>query len=108
MLIYIYYIFLLSKWVDLGCCKYVKVVRKYNNKRKLLRRYLNRSSISLLLKRALDTLERNKTHSVNKWIKSTPGIFTRKFNDDELFILYLDSFNLKPVVIIVNNKIECL
>jgi len=61
-------------------------------------------SQALLLKKALYTLDQKKTHNPNKWIKSTPGIFIRKFNDDESFISYLGSYNLRPIVIVANNK----
>jgi len=65
-------------------------------------RYLgpDERSQALLLKKALDKITSNINSNGNKWIKSTPGIYSKSFLDDFSFIDYLDSSVQDPIIFI--------
>ena len=57
-------------------------------------------SQALLLKRALELAQNNKSQCFNNWRKSTPGFFFRKFENKNLLLSYLNSILLKEIIII--------
>ena len=65
-------------------------------------RYLgpDERSQAMLLKKALDKNLSNNNSIRNKWIKSTPGIYSKSFLDDFLFVDYLDSSVQDPIIFI--------
>ena len=69
-------------------------------------RYLgpDERSQALLLQKALIKIDQYKIPSNIDWIKSTPGIYIRTFQNDQTFILWLNSLNLKHIVCISNSN----
>jgi hypothetical protein len=65
-------------------------------------RYLgpDERSQALLLKKALDKNTSNINSIGNKWIKSTPGIYSKSFLDDFSFVEDLDSSVQDPIIFI--------
>lgn len=63
-------------------------------------RYLgpDERSQALLLKKALDKSISTINSNGNKWIKSTPGIYSKSFLDDSSFIDYLVSMVQDPII----------
>ena len=72
-------------------------------------RYLgpDERSQALLLKKALDKKISNINSIGNKWIKSTPGIYSKLFLDDSSFIDYLGSTVQDPIIFIYD-KIDSM
>ena len=72
-------------------------------------RYLgpDERSQALLLKKALDKNLSNNNSIRNKWIKSTPGIYSKSFLDDFSFVDYLDSSVQDPIIFIYD-KIDSM
>ncbi len=69
-------------------------------------RYLgpDERSQALLLNKALNKIDQYKNLSNMDWIKSTPGIYVKTFQNDHSFILWLKSLNLKHVACISNSN----
>ena len=65
-------------------------------------RYLgpDERSQALLLKKVLDKSISTINSNGNKWIKSTPGIYSKSFLDDSSFIDYLGSSVQDPIIFI--------
>ena len=65
-------------------------------------RYLgpDERSQALLLKKVLDKNISTINSNGNKWIKSTPGIYSKSFLDDSSFIDYLDSAVQDPIIFV--------
>jgi len=63
-------------------------------------RYLSSDerSQALLLKKALDKINQYKSSYMDNWVKSTPGIYVRKFSNNLAFKLWLNSMELKDIV----------
>jgi len=76
-----------------------KVLIKFEGSRL---RYLgpDERSQALLLRKALDKNTSNTNSIGNKWIKSTPGIYSKSFLDDFSFVDYLDSSVQDPIIFI--------
>lgn len=68
-------------------------------------RYLSSDerSQALLLKKALDKVNQYKSSYMDDWVKSTPGIYVRKFSNSHAFILWLNSMELKDIVCVSNS-----
>ena len=60
-------------------------------------------SQALLLKKALDKIDTRSKNDTDGWLKSTPGIYVRKFNREALFIFWLYLENSKNIAIILNS-----
>jgi len=67
-------------------------------------RYLgpDERSQALLLKKALDKI--NHLPTTNSWLKSTPGIFFRKFNNESSMIIYFKSLLANKFIIIYKDN----
>ena len=67
-------------------------------------RYLgpDERSQALLLKKVLDINISTINFNGNKWIKSTPGIYSKLFLDDSSFIDYLGSTVQDPIIFVFN------
>ena len=76
-----------------------KILIKFEDSRL---RYLgpDERSQALLLKKALDKNISNNNSIGNRWIKSTPGIYSKSFLDDFSFVDYLDSSVQDPIIFI--------
>jgi len=59
-------------------------------------------SQSLLLYKALDKI--NQLPATNTWLKSTPGIFVRKFNDKSSMQIYFKSLLANIIILIHKNN----
>lgn len=70
-----------------------------------LLRYLgpDERSQALLLKKALNKMNQHDNSTSSNWIKSTPGILVKTFNDKHSFILWLKLLNLKHIAYISNS-----
>jgi len=68
-------------------------------------RYLSSDerSQALLLKKALDKVNQYKSSYMDDWVKSTPGIYVRKFSNNLAFILWLNSMELKDIICVSNS-----
>ena len=60
-------------------------------------------SQALLLKKALDKAPQYEGSHKNGWLKSTPGIYIRKFNNNLAFILWLNTMELKKIACVANS-----
>lgn len=64
-------------------------------------------SQALLLRKAIDKLNSFQSLNVENWKKSTPGIYVRKFSNNESFIKYFKSFlSFNPIFLINNNDVR--
>ncbi len=72
-------------------------------------RYLgpDERSQALLLKKALDKNISNINSIGNRWIKSTPGIYSKSFLDDFSFVDYLDS-SVQDQIIFIYDEIDSM
>ena len=61
----------------------------------------------LLLKKALDKVNLFKSTDIEKWRKSTPGIFVRKFSNNQSVFTYFKSLEFfNPIFLINENDVE--
>ncbi len=68
-------------------------------------RYLSSDerSQALLLKKALEKVTQYKRSPSDDWVKSTPGIYVRRFINSHAFILWLKLMELKDIVCVSNS-----
>ncbi|MFX1337185.1 MAG: hypothetical protein ACFFDK_01105 [Promethearchaeota archaeon] len=68
-------------------------------------RYLSSDerSQALLLQKALEKANQNKLSQIDQWVKSTPGICIRRFNNPHSFILWLKLMEFKEMVCVSNS-----
>ncbi|MFX1393780.1 MAG: hypothetical protein ACFFAH_09415 [Promethearchaeota archaeon] len=63
----------------------------------------------LLLKKALDKVNFFNSADIEKWIKSTPGIYVRKFSNNESVFTYFKSLEFfNPIFLTNENDVEIL
>jgi len=63
-------------------------------------------SQALLLRKAIDKINLFNSSDIEKWKKSTPGIYVRKFSNIESFIKYFKSFlSFNPIFLINDNDV---
>lgn len=64
-------------------------------------------SQALLLRKAIDKINLVNSSDIEKWRKSTPGIYIRNFSNNESFIKYFKSFpSFNPIFLINDNDVE--
>ncbi|MFX0187484.1 MAG: hypothetical protein ACFE8A_07085 [Candidatus Hodarchaeota archaeon] len=61
-------------------------------------------SQALLLRKAIDNVNLFNSSDIENWKKSTPGIYVRKFSNNESFIKYFKSFVFFNPIFLINDN----
>ncbi|MHA1292779.1 MAG: hypothetical protein ACTSQJ_08955 [Promethearchaeota archaeon] len=60
-------------------------------------------SQAILLEKSLNKLNEPLSGKNKDWIESTPGIFIKKFENENSFIFYLNNLNLNQIIFVFNS-----